>query len=348
MALTLIMFLGPMPLPMNNNVPQAAESIPRSSTRSRWLPLARMTMAFALVSLPDVAMAQTAVGPTEGVVELSPFAVNATGAKGYRARESLSGAGIATDIKDLPIATSVLTREFLQDSLVGQFNEALDYTTSVRQTSRSEIVARRSLFTVRGFATPELMINGVRANENIPSNLIERIEVVKGPNALYGESDPGGLINVMLIQPLYQDRVEFSQKAGSYGFLSTGVDANVVSVDQRLRLRLVGELEKFDGWRRNPADHTQSSYGVSASYALSKRVSIALYGSRLQFNGEQAVRGAFPFNEITPQDLNGDGDFNDTIEGISESRIRRNSPFLPRTFTSNTDDSYIDRASDFF
>ena len=298
--------------------------------------------AATLAKVPGTAVAQ------DGIVELSPFAVNARSEKGYRARESLTGAGITTDLNDMPIATSVINREFLQDSLVGQFNEALDYTTSVRQTSRSEIVARRSLFTVRGFQTPELMINGVRANENMPNNLIERIEVVKGPNALYGESDPGGLINVMLIQPLYQDRVEITQKAGSYGFLSTDADANVVSSDQRLRLRLVGEVKEFKGWQKNPADHTEYSYGVSAKYTLSKEASIALYGSHLQYNGEQAVRGAFPFNLITPQDLNGDGDFNDTIEGIRENQIRRNSPFLPRTFTSNTDDSYIDRSSDFF
>lgn len=95
-------------------------------------------------------------------------------------------------MRDLPFNTNVITSEFLEDNLVGKFNEAMDYSTSVRQTTRSEIVARRPLYTVRGFTTREILINGIRANEDIPVNLVDRIEVVKGPNALYGESDPGG------------------------------------------------------------------------------------------------------------------------------------------------------------
>lgn len=167
------------------------------------LPLIGALVALALVFCIELSAQQE--NEDQNLYELDLFTIDAEENIGCQAKKTLSGISIATDMRDMSTVTSVVTREFLDDNLVGDFNQAMDYSTSVRQTARSQITARRSFFTIRGFETSQILVNGVRANENIPENLIQRIEVVKGPNALYGESDPGGLINVITKQPLGED-----------------------------------------------------------------------------------------------------------------------------------------------
>ncbi len=284
----------------------------------------------------------------DSVYTLDPFSVSVEGDRGYQAAQTISGIGVATDMRDLPFNTNVITSEFLEDNLVGKFNEAMDYSTSVRQTTRSEIVARRPLYTVRGFTTREILINGIRANEDIPVNLVDRIEVVKGPNALYGESDPGGLINVMLKQALVDDHLTVSQKAGSYGFLESSFDANLGSrFDERLNLRVVGSYETYDGWRKSPGGYDSHDLGVIANYSVNENVDLVLNGSTFEYRGNQSVRSAFIFNRITPEDINGDGDYDDVVENINEGTIRRNSPFLPRDYTGGVPESFVNRDNDF-
>lgn len=67
----------------------------------------------------------------DDVYELNPFEVNSDQDRGYSATETISGIGVSMAIKDLPLTTNVITSEFLEDNLVGKFNEALDYSTSL-------------------------------------------------------------------------------------------------------------------------------------------------------------------------------------------------------------------------
>ena len=282
------------------------------------------------------------------VYDLNPFEVSVEQDNGYQAKQTMSGIGIATDMRDLPFTTNVITAEFLEDNLVGKFNEAMDYTTSVRQTQRSEIVARRSLYTVRGFTTREILINGIQANEDIPTNLVDRIEVVKGPNALYGESDPGGLINVMLKRALSEDHLQFTQKIGTFGFLESSFDANLGGVmNDKLNIRVIGSYEEYDGWRKSPGGYDSHDLGVMANYSFNENVELVFSGSTLESRGTQSVRSAFIFNELQPEDINGDGDFDDVVETISEKKIRRNSPFMPHNYTGGVPESFINRDNDF-
>lgn len=304
-----------------------------------------------LISICGIVLCITGVslrGQETPVYDLNPFEVSVEQDNGYQAKQTMSGIGIATDMRDLPFTTNVITSDFLEDNLVGKFNEALDYTSSVRQTTRSEIVARRPLYTVRGFATREILINGIRANENVPTNLVDRIEVVKGPNALYGESDPGGLINVMLKQALSEDHLGFTQKIGNFGFLESAFDANIATgQDNNLKVRLIGNYEEYDGWRKTPGAYDSHSLGLITNYQVNENLELVFTGSTLETRGTQSVRSAFVFNRIQPEDINGDGDFDDVVEDINEGTIRRNSPFLPHDYTGGVRDSFTNRDNEF-
>ncbi|MDZ8261520.1 TonB-dependent receptor plug domain-containing protein [Nostoc sp. ChiQUE01b] len=54
---------------------------------------------------------------------------------------------------------------------------------------------------------------------------IDRLEILKGPaSVLYGQNDPGGIVNIVSKRPLQQPRYEASFTVGSYNFYRSTLD----------------------------------------------------------------------------------------------------------------------------
>ena len=164
-----------------------------------------LVSALAALTPLDAQTPHSAAPASTNVVILEPFDVNATGTRRYVAPNSISGTAMNALLKDVPMTINVVTSDFLEDSLVGSFERALDYNSSIVQTTRSENSNRVGLMSIRGFRNRNLLLDGVLASDFLPTQLIERIEVVKGPNTLYGQSDPGGLVNVISKRPRGQN-----------------------------------------------------------------------------------------------------------------------------------------------
>jgi iron complex outermembrane recepter protein len=86
---------------------------------------------------------------------------------------------------------------------------------------------RENTFIIRGFEGAPVLRDGFRL-ETFGGIMdpeiygLERIEVLKGPDSiLYGESNPGGLINLISKRPLKQRHLELELAAGSFGSVST-------------------------------------------------------------------------------------------------------------------------------
>src|SRR5690606_35981869 len=110
-------------------------------------------------------------------------------------------------------------------------------TSSITQTNREPINNRNDSWSIRGFRNRNTLVDGVTAGEFVAPQMIDRIEIVKGPNTLYGQSDPGGLINIITKRPQGRDRATITQKFGNQNFMATELDANAVALDGRLGLR---------------------------------------------------------------------------------------------------------------
>ncbi|AGB28901.1 outer membrane receptor for ferrienterochelin and colicins [Prevotella dentalis DSM 3688] len=103
-------------------------------------------------------------------------------------------------------------------------------------------------------------LNGVYGLEQIPSNMIERIEVVRGGgSALYGASAIGGTINVITKEPL-RNSGEFSHLLTAIGGTgswenNTTANASLVTDDGRAGLYLYGQHHYRPGY-----DHDHDGY----------------------------------------------------------------------------------------
>jgi iron complex outermembrane receptor protein len=282
-------------------------------------------------------ISNAATPPAGETVELSPFIVS-TSVEGYMASNTISGTAMNAPLREVPMTINVITSEFLEDALVGDLANAFDYNSSITQTNRQPVGNRQASWSIRGFRNRNILIDGVSGGDFIPTQLIDRIEVVKGPNTLYGQSDPGGLVNVVTKRPAGSDRARIRQRFGQQHLSETTVDYDAPALGN-LRLRLLGSHLDTNGWR--PIDGRKTSFlGLTSDFRVGRATTLIFNVSGSETEGIPAQRATFSFEQM-PRDLNGDGDALDIVSGENERSIRHNNTFLPRTYTSATGDPFF-------
>ncbi|WP_242072097.1 AMIN domain-containing protein [Nostoc sp. FACHB-110] len=109
-----------------------------------------------------------------------------------------------TPILKIPQSIQVIPRQVLEEQQVTRLEDALQNSSSVVYNGTDTFSDLN--YSIRGFDQAPVLQNGFRQYDfaEIPEvSNIERIEVLKGPaSILYGEIQPGGLINVVTKQPL--------------------------------------------------------------------------------------------------------------------------------------------------
>ncbi|MBP8256416.1 MAG: TonB-dependent receptor [Opitutaceae bacterium] len=267
-------------------------------------------------------------------VVLNPFVVS-DDTKGYLATNSISATAMNTPLVDLPMSIGVLTSELIADIGANDITDILKMNSSVTQQGRPHFSNRGSNWTIRGFGTRNVLVDGVPAGNNILPQLIDRVEIVKGPNTLYGQSDPGGLINVITKRPRGAAHQLFRVYGGSQNQVGADVDVNVPAANGRAGLRVLSGYSQTDGYRQ--VDGEEAHYAALVSEGqVGEKTTLLFSATGREAEGVAAQRSTYSF-EIIPTDLNGDGVINNTVvNGVNESTARYNASFLPEDFTCST------------
>ncbi len=292
----------------------------------------------------SAAIFSPAIAQDDEAYTLSPFTVQA--ADGYTATSTISGTGLNTPLINVPMAINVITSDFLEDSHIGEFTHALDYNSSITQTSRNHNGGTRpQTFAIRGFRNSTILLDGVLAGHSLPTQMIDRIEVVKGPNTLYGQAEPGGLINVISKTPKAEQGGRASVIAGTNEWYQFKLDYTVRAMDDKLGLRVMTDHKETNGWRW--VDGQKHKFlGVSGSYELAEATQFDFLIAKNEVNGFPTQRATWSFQRI-PTDLNGDGDTDDNVGGIGESNTRYNNQFIPKEYVSSTPGNIYQSDNDF-
>lgn len=168
-------------------------------------------LAGTALALPTLARAEDGAADIEGRV-----AIVVTGkADGYRP-EDANAIKTPTPLVDVPQSVAVLTREQLDDQAVTQLGDALRYVPGV-VLGQGE--GHRDQVNLRGQnTTADFYLDGLRDDTQYYRSLynIERVEVLKGANALlFGRGGGGGVVNRVSKTP---------DIAGTKGAASASVD----------------------------------------------------------------------------------------------------------------------------
>ncbi|MFD2237925.1 TonB-dependent siderophore receptor [Aureimonas populi] len=148
----------------------------------------------------------------------------------YVAGRSRAGTKIDTPIERTAQSISVVPREQMQDQGAGSVAEALRYTPGAFTEYRGDSNVRDEIF-VRGFYYVPRYLDGLALGDSSQSKilpyLLERVELLSGPaSVLYGQANPGGIVNMVSKKPTDEPyrQVEFS--FGTHSQLSASVDVS--------------------------------------------------------------------------------------------------------------------------
>jgi len=252
----------------------------------------RCTLAFCLLAcanLISTSSGQTAspapasatsTAPAAGdqTIDLPAFTINEQAASPYQSQQALSTSRVAMSIQDIPQTVSVVSSEFIRDSMSFRMLDAAKYVTPVVE---STLPFGGDRYTIRGFQVSQEFIDGTNISgadgysmSLAPYN-IERIEVIKGPNAiLVPGGSPGGVMNPITKSPFFSDRTTVGLDLGQFFGNDIWIDTNRVLNDSKtLAFRLVGAYWRnegyIDGQYRNGYEIAPSlSYRLSSTETL--------------------------------------------------------------------------------
>ena len=212
----------------------------------------------------ELGAAATARGPTPGesspsltkdVVELSPFSVNSGRDRGFVAASSLAGGRLSTDLKDTPVAYSVLTRDFIEALNITNLTMAQQWTTGFNEI---EDDGRQNQFgdgergrrTFRGVASNQQQIEFFPAYYDYDSYNLERFDFARGPNSiLFGSGSMGGTANGLFKRAQTSKTIaEVTTAVSSWESYRTTLDLNR-PITSKLAVRLNALWEDSNTWR---------------------------------------------------------------------------------------------------
>lgn len=278
----------------------------------------RRTAWLVLLILPFSASLQPAAGqepmpasgPPEAPTLLPEIQVRGTAERadgpvqGYRATRSSTATRTDTALRGVPQSVSVVPRQLLEDQQAQTLDQALANVSGVR--SGGSVGNRAETYLIRGFRTNTRAIDGVLLNPALgfPESFtdlanIERVEVLKGPaSVLYGQGDPGGLINLVTRWPQFMPSAGLTLEGGSYGYARSEFDVTGGLDGERGTLagRLTGSVTRDPGWRRNLRQAEREFVAPSLLWqpdgATRVRLDFSYINSRTPFDRGLVAQGA--------------------------------------------------------
>lgn len=240
-------------------------------------------------------------------VTLPTFTVSSERTNSYRATDSMSAARIRGAIIDTPATVNVITDDFLKDIGAASLFDATQYVSGIgngRLAGGSGILDRQ---TIRGFENDGRTIDNFSSSfqANLDPLLYERVEIVKGPNAILAPTGtPGGSINVITKSPEFESmqllEVQLGEEfANKYTYDATGAvfgsdkfAYRVVAGYQNTNSFVPGYIKQWSVnpqllWRINERSSlvVKANYVKWGTYGAAQNPSVTIHASPTLANG---------------------------------------------------------------
>ena len=199
----------------------------------------------------------------------------------------------ATDIKNVPQALTIVSRAQIDDQQLRSIGDLLLFVPGASYNSGE---GNRDTLVLRGnSSTADFFVDGVRDDVQYFRDFynVDRVEVLKGPNAMiFGRGGGGGIINRVTKEAIFMPLRELSWTGGSNANRRFTADLNQ-PLTGRIAARLNGMYENSDSFRNYV---NLERYGVhpSLTFAASNNTGITLAYERFH-DGRVADRGITSF-----------------------------------------------------
>ncbi|MFB0612574.1 TonB-dependent receptor [Aurantiacibacter poecillastricola] len=207
-------------------------------------------MAGVALVIPAAALAETEAN-ADAQRDYLPGNIIVTGElDGYVNEDGSTATKTPTPIIDVPQSVTVITADQLEDQGVTSLNDALRFVPGVSLETGE---GHRDEVFIRGQeTTADFYLDGLRDDAQYyrPLYNVERVEVLKGANALiFGRGAGGGAINrVARVAEFDMPEYALGAQVDTFGAFALTGDANLPA-SETLALRISGTYEEFDNHR---------------------------------------------------------------------------------------------------
>jgi len=273
---------------------------------------------YSLVAIPEgvLALPETAViGVDNSETAWGPV-------EGYLATRTAAGTKTDTAIVDVPRSISVVTRDQMDDRNVQNLDDAVRYMPGVTASSYGSDT-RADWLRVRGFEPTQFLDGlplpkGVYANPKQETWNLDRLSVLRGPaSSVYGQTPPGGLLDMVSRRPTAIESNEIDLQYGSDNYRQINF-ANTGKIDDegQFLYSLSGvvrdsgtQIDHVDNKRYNIAPSLTWNIDPDTQFTLLTQFTRDDTGITSQFLPVQGTKIDMPFGDISHHKNLGDPDW---------------------------------------
>ena len=234
-----------------------------------------------------------------------------------------------TPLRDVPQSVTVVPQAMMRDQLMTSIGQVVQYVPGIAahqgENNRDQIIVRGQS------SSADFFVNGVRDDMQYYRDVynLERIEALKGPNALvFGRGGAGGVINRVMKQAGFRPARELTVQGGMFGNgrVTAGLDQ---PLGPAVAMRLDGMFEHAGSFRDGVS---LDRYGVTPTVTIAPdaRTKVTLRFEHLH-DGRVADRG-IPSVSGRPADVDVATYFGNPAESRVRSRVNIAAAAVERQF----------------
>ena len=236
----------------------------------------------------------------------------------YGARDTSTATKTNTNIRNIPQALTVISEKQIEDQSIRSVAELLTFVPGATPGTGE---SNRDQFTLRGNnTTADFFVDGVRDDAQYFRDFynVERVEVLKGPNAMiFGRGGGGGIVNRVTKRASFGDFREVLTSTDSFGGLRlTGdVDHGIAS---GVGVRVNGLYENGESFRRHV---DLERYGVNPTVAFQAGASTRIDFSYEYFHDRRTADRGLPANGLRPLEGHDRDFFGDPDDSFAKANV---------------------------
>lgn len=290
----------------------------QEALRGTGLQLEQSGGTYTLVAVPEGAMAL----PATSVIGVENTESAWGPVEGYVAKRTAAGTKTDTALVEVPRSISIATREQMDDRSVHSLDDAVRYMPGITASSYGSDT-RADWIRVRGFEPTQFLDGlplpkGVYANPKQETWNLDRLALLRGPaSSIYGQTPPGGLLDMVSRRPSAESSNEIQLQYGSdnhrqINFASTGkID------DEGQFLYSLSGVVRDSGTQIDHVDNKRYNIAPSVTWNIDEDTRFTLLtqftrddtGITSQFLPIQGTKINMPFGDVSHHKNLGDPDW---------------------------------------
>ena len=209
---------------------------------------------------------------SDSVVKLDEVSVKET-AIHYAAPLKASVQRTPLALEDTPKSVQVFTESFMEEAQLQNIEDAIQFSSNTVYLGDNH--GRSNQIAMRGFSGVPVLIDGLKVTNKLAHPELynfEAIEVQKGADSLqYGESSPGGLVNLVKKKPTKETFAKMDFEATDNPSYGPKLDmGGALNQDKSLYFRFTSAFKYDEGFTNNTTDTKRIFIAPSVAYELNE------------------------------------------------------------------------------